>query len=147
MTITPAVPFETVHLHEQLVQRLFALIVAAAQACAALTADRIDFIDEDDAGRMLLRLLEHVAHARGAHADEHFHEVGTGNTEERNLGFAGDSARQQAFYRCPGLPTINTPRGIRPPSFWNLLGSRRNSTSSETSSLASSQPATSAKVT
>ena len=47
----------------------------------------------------------------------------------------------------PGLPTISTPRGMRPPSFWNLLGSRRNSTSSLTSSLASSQPATSAKVT
>ena len=47
----------------------------------------------------------------------------------------------------PGLPTISTPRGMRPPSFWNLPGSRRNSTSSRTSSLASSQPATSAKVT
>ncbi len=47
----------------------------------------------------------------------------------------------------PGEPTIRTPRGIRPPSFWNLDGSRRNSTSSCTSSLASSQPATSAKVT
>ena len=47
----------------------------------------------------------------------------------------------------PGLPTISTPRGMRPPSFWNLDGSRRNSTSSATSSLASSQPATSAKVT
>ena len=46
----------------------------------------------------------------------------------------------------PGEPTSSTPRGIRPPSFWNLDGSRRNSTSSCTSSLASSQPATSAKV-
>ena len=46
----------------------------------------------------------------------------------------------------PGEPTISTPFGIRPPSFWNLDGSRRKSTSSDTSSLASSQPATSAKV-
>ena len=46
----------------------------------------------------------------------------------------------------PGEPTISTPRGMRPPSFWNLLGSRRKSTSSWTSSLASSQPATSTKV-
>ena len=35
---------------------------------------------------------------------------------------------------------------MRPPSFWNLAGSRRKSTSSATSSFASSQPATSAKV-
>ena len=35
---------------------------------------------------------------------------------------------------------------MRPPSFWNFDGSRRNSTSSATSSFASSQPATSANV-
>ena len=46
----------------------------------------------------------------------------------------------------PGGPTNNTPRGIFPPNRWNLLGSFRNSTSSLTSSLASSIPATSAKV-
>ena len=47
----------------------------------------------------------------------------------------------------PGGPTSNKPRGIRPPSFWNFCGSLRKSTTSLTSSLASSQPATSAKVT
>ncbi len=47
----------------------------------------------------------------------------------------------------PGLPVINTPRGMRPPSFWNREGSSKNSTSSPTSSLASSTPATSSKVT
>ena len=47
----------------------------------------------------------------------------------------------------PGLPVINTPRGMRPPSFWNREGSAKNSTSSPTSSLASSTPATSSKVT
>ena len=46
----------------------------------------------------------------------------------------------------PGCPTIRTPRGIRPPNFWKRLGSRKNSTSSCTSSLASSTPATSANV-
>ena len=44
---------------------------------------------------MLLRLLEHVAHARRAHADEHFDEVRTRNAEERHLRFAGDGTRQQ----------------------------------------------------
>ena len=46
----------------------------------------------------------------------------------------------------PGEPTIKTPRGILPPSFWNLPGSRKNSTNSPTSSLASSTPATSLKL-
>ena len=55
---------ETVHFDQQLVKRLFALVIAAAEAGAAMPADRVDFIDEDDAGRMLLALFEHVAHAR-----------------------------------------------------------------------------------
>jgi len=47
----------------------------------------------------------------------------------------------------PGGPTMSTPRGILPPSCWNLAGSLRKSTSSTTSSLASSTPATSLNVT
>ena len=89
------VALEAVHLDQQLVQRLLALVVTAAEAGAAMTADRVDFVDEDDARRVLLRLLEHVAHARGADADEHLDEVGAGDREERHLGLAGDGARQQ----------------------------------------------------
>jgi hypothetical protein len=87
--------FEAVHLDQQLVERLLALVVAAAQPRAALTAHRVDFVDEDDARRMLLGLLEHVAHARRADADEHLDEVGAGNREKRHLGLAGDRLRQQ----------------------------------------------------
>ena len=47
----------------------------------------------------------------------------------------------------PGGPTIKIPFGIFPPRFWNFFGSRKKSTISATSSFASSQPATSAKVT
>ena len=47
----------------------------------------------------------------------------------------------------PGGPTKSKPRGIRPPSFWKRCGSFKKSTTSFTSSLASSQPATSANVT
>src|SRR5262249_41445412 len=54
------VRLEAVHLDEELVQRLLALVVAAAQAGAAVTADGVDLVDEDDAGRVLLALLEEV---------------------------------------------------------------------------------------
>lgn len=40
---------ETVHLDQQLVQRLLALVIAVAQARTAMAADRVDFVDEDDA--------------------------------------------------------------------------------------------------
>ena len=89
------VGLEAVHLDQHLVQRLLALVVAAAQAGAAMAADRVDFVDEDDAGRALLGLLEHVAHAGRADADEHLDEVGAGDREERHLGLAGDRLGEQ----------------------------------------------------
>ena len=55
-------------------------------------------------------------------------------------------ARASSVLPVPGGPTMSTPRGMRPPSFEYLEGSFKKSTSSLTSSLASSQPATSAKV-
>src|SRR4030065_608536 len=64
----PGRVLEPVHLDQELVQRLLALVVASAQARAALAADRVDFVDEDDARRMLFRLLEHVAHGGRPHA-------------------------------------------------------------------------------
>ena len=89
------VALEAVHLDEQLVQRLLALVVAAAEARAAVTADGVDLVDEDDAGRVLLALLEQVAHAPGAHADEHLDEVRPADREERHVGLTRDRAGQQ----------------------------------------------------
>src|SRR3954447_14328949 len=86
---------EAVHLDEQLVERLLALVVTAAEAGAAMAADRVDLVHEDDAGRVLLGLLEEVAHTRGAHADEHLDEVRPRDREERDAGLARDGARQQ----------------------------------------------------
>ena len=68
---------EAVHLDQQLVQRLFTLVVAAAQPGAAVAADRVDLVDEDDRRRVGLGLLEQVAYAAGTDADEHLDEVRT----------------------------------------------------------------------
>ena len=89
------VRLEAVHLDEELVQRLLALVVTAAEAGAAVTADGVDLVDEDDAGRVLLALLEEVAHAAGADADEHLDEVGARDAEERHARLAGDGAREE----------------------------------------------------
>ena len=59
----------------------------------------IDFVDEDDAGRVLLALLKQIANARSAHADEHFYEVGARNREEGNVSFARNRSRQQGLAR------------------------------------------------
>ena len=86
---------EAVHFDQQLVQRLLALVVAAAHAGAAVAADGVDLVHEDDAGGVLLGLLEEVADAAGADADEHLDEVRAGDREEGDPGLAGDGAGKQ----------------------------------------------------
>ena len=91
------VGLEAVHLHQQLVEGLLALVVAAAQAGAAMAADGVDLVHEDDAGLVLLGLLEQVAHPAGADAHEHLHEVRAGDAEERHAGLAGHRPGQQGL--------------------------------------------------
>ena len=93
--MTPGALAEAVHLDQQLVERLLALVVAAAQTGAALAADRVDLVDEDDARAVLLGLLEQVTNPGGADADEHLDEVRAGDGEERHARLAGDRSGQQ----------------------------------------------------
>ncbi len=86
---------EAVHLHQDLVQGLLTLVVATAEAGAALAADRVDLVDEDDAGRVALGLVEQVTHARGADADEHLDELGTADREEGHARLTGHGSREQ----------------------------------------------------
>src|SRR5438132_794521 len=64
-----------------------------------MATDSINLVNEDDARRVLLALLEEVAHARCADADEHLYEVRAGDGEERNIGLASDGASQKSLAR------------------------------------------------
>ena len=88
---------EAVHLDQQLVEGLLALVVAAAHAGAAVATDGVDLVDEDDGRGVLLGLLEQVAHAAGADADEHLDEVRAGDRVERHARLAGDGAGEQGL--------------------------------------------------
>ena len=82
---------ETVHLRQELVQRLLPLVVASQhRAHAPRLADGVQLVDEDDAGRLVLGLREQVAYPRRADADEHLHEVRAAEAEERHPGFPRD---------------------------------------------------------
>ena len=140
------VALEAVHLDQQLVQRLLPLVVPPAQAGATVTAHGVYLVDEDDARRVLLALLEQVADAAGADADEHLDEVRAADREKGTLASPA-TARASSVLPVPGEPISSTPLGMRPPSFWNFCGSRRNSMISCSSSFASSTPATSLNVT
>ena len=88
---------EAVHLREQLVQRLLALLVPAHRRLLADLAERVELVDEDDARRLGFSLPEQIADARGADADEHLDELGAAQAEEGHLRLAGDRAREQSF--------------------------------------------------
>ena len=63
---------------------------AKQSAPCIIFMDEIDAVDEHDAGGVLLALLEQVADARGADADEHLDEVRAADREEGDVGFTRD---------------------------------------------------------
>ncbi len=81
-----------------------------AKTGAAMTAHGVDLVDEDDAGRLFLGLVKHVANPRRAHTNEHFHKVGAGDGKERHLGLTGDRLGQQGFTRSWLTDHQNTTR-------------------------------------
>src|SRR5690606_17590697 len=72
---------------------------STAHARAALPTHGVDFVNENDAGRVFMTLLEEIADATRADADEHFHKVRTADAEERHTRFASHSAGQEGLAR------------------------------------------------
>ena len=93
------VGLEAVHLDEELVERLLTLVVAPSEARSPVAPHRVDLVDEDDAGSVLLALHEEVAYAGRAHPDEHLHEVGSADREEGHARLAGDRPGEQGLPR------------------------------------------------
>ena len=95
-----AVRTKAVHLRQQGVQRVLALIVAAhGGVLRAGTAHSVYLVNEDDARRLLLGFLKEITHTRGAHTHEHLYEVGTRHREERYTGLTGYGLGQQRLTR------------------------------------------------
>ena len=96
---------KAVHLGEDLIERLFALVVTSERPrAAARAADRVDFVDEDDRRRDLSRLRKELADATGPDADDHLDELRRARAEERNLRLArrGPCEQGLARPRSPG---------------------------------------------
>mmetsp|Transcript_8774 Transcript_8774/g.33112 ORF Transcript_8774/g.33112 Transcript_8774/m.33112 type:complete len:487 (-) Transcript_8774:618-2078(-) len=103
---------EAVHFYEEGVQRVLALVVPAHDAASTLTAHGIDLVDEDDARRVLARLLEEVAHATGTHADEKLYKVGARHGEEGHVRFASRRLRQEGLSRSGGTAEDRSLRNL-----------------------------------
>ncbi len=125
------VRIEAIHLNQQLIQRLFPLVVSASQAGAAVTADSVDLVHENDAGRVLLTLFER-SRTRLAPTPTNISTKSDPEIEKNGTLASPAIARASRVFPVPGGPTNSTPFGMRPPSFWNFWGSLRNSMISAT---------------
>ena len=135
---------EAVHLDEQLVERL---VLLAGDVRAAAPADGVELVDEDDRRLVLARDREQAPDARGAEAGEHLDERGGRLGEELRAGLVRDRLGQQRLAGARRPVQEDAPWAPSRRASRSGLGSRRNSTISCSSALASSTPAMSAKET
>ena len=73
-----------------------------------MTADRIDLIDEDQAGAVLLGPFEQVPHPAGADAHKHLDEFRSGEREKGHARFPCDRFCQQGFAGARGTNQQHT---------------------------------------
>src|SRR5216117_660587 len=139
---------EAVHLGQQLIERLFSLIIAEnpSAPAGARFSDRIQFIDKDDTGSLLLGLFKQISNS-GAPTPTNISINSEPEMEKNGTPASPLTALASRVLPVPGGPTISTPFGILPPSCWYFRGCLRKSTTSISSVLASSTPATSLKLT
>ena len=84
-----AVRTETVHLRQELVQRILPFVIGThIRILATGTSHGIYLVNKDDTRCFFLRLTEQVTHAAGTHTDEHLDKVATRHGEERHTGLS-----------------------------------------------------------
>src|SRR5690606_6374696 len=93
--------FKPIHFNQQLVEGLLTFIIATAKSGTTMPTHGVNFVDKDDARRILLSLFEHVADAACTHTDEHFNKGRTGNGEERHIRFTRNRTSEQSL-TCSG---------------------------------------------
>mmetsp|Transcript_4991 Transcript_4991/g.20458 ORF Transcript_4991/g.20458 Transcript_4991/m.20458 type:complete len:549 (+) Transcript_4991:336-1982(+) len=92
---------EAVHLDEQLIERIFALVVAAGEAAAAaLAADGVDLVDEHDGRRQVVGDTEQLAHELGPVAEIFLDELRADDAEEGRRRLVRDGFREEGFPRA-----------------------------------------------
>mmetsp|Transcript_26590 Transcript_26590/g.48252 ORF Transcript_26590/g.48252 Transcript_26590/m.48252 type:complete len:366 (-) Transcript_26590:152-1249(-) len=91
------VSIETVHLHQNLIDGLFSLIITSSKTCTTLPSDGINLINENNAGRILLRLRKDITNTRGTHTHKHLHKFRTRNRDKWHTGLSGHSLGQERF--------------------------------------------------
>ena len=69
--------------------------MATTESRTTVSAHRVNLVDKNNTGGLLLCLFEHVAYARRAYAHKHLDKVRARNREERHFGFTCNRFREQ----------------------------------------------------
>ena len=98
----PFAGVEAVHFGQHLVQGVFPFFRAPHGRKAPGLADGVQFVDEDDAGGLLLGRGKEIPHPGGAHPHEHFHKIGAGQAHKGHPGLSGHGPGQQGLAGARG---------------------------------------------
>ena len=90
---------KAIHLDQDLIQGLLALIVRSAQPGTPVAPHGVDLVDKDDARRIPLGLVEEIPYAGCTHTHKHLHEFGSRDGEEGDARLARYRLGQQGFAR------------------------------------------------
>ena len=135
---------EAVHLGEQLIERLLALLVAAERALHARLAERVELVDEDDARAPSLRPAGTRSRMRAAPTPTNISTNSDPLRLKKGTCASPATARASSVLPVPGGPTSeHALRESGRRGSCSFFGFLRNSTISFSSSSASSTPATS----
>ena len=92
--------FKTIHFNQKLIEGLLTLVISTAVARAPRPANRVDFINEQNAGRIFFRLLKHIADAARTDTHKHLHKIRTRDREERHARFPRNGPRKKGLTRA-----------------------------------------------
>ena len=88
---------KAVHLREQLVQSLLALVMTATESSTAFATDGINFVNKDNGFTHFASLLEKITNTTCSDTHEHFHEVRTSHRQKSNASFSCDGTGEESF--------------------------------------------------
>ena len=72
----PCIFLEAVHLYEKGIEGLFPFVVPTSDPGSPVSSNRIDLIDENNAGRLGFSLYKKVSDPAGAYSYKHFYKIG-----------------------------------------------------------------------
>ena len=90
------VPIKTIQFHQQLIERLISLVVTGYPH-RTLATHSVNFVDKNNAGRGLARLVEKVAHPARTHPNKHLDKFRSAHAEERHSSLTSYRFCQQRF--------------------------------------------------